>query len=256
MSIDNLKYGKSFWFYYPDKGFPPKLITNFDDYNGDDKLSLSITQLNVSSKEQNKIINQWCEIIPKITGLKYIWFHSKVSQKIFDSVCANPDIEGLYIKRSGIKDLSILSNLKNLKYFWLGSSSQITDLSVLRKIKDLEVLDIENTNQITDYSLIGDLTNLKELALTGSMWTSLKIDSFEPLTHLKKLNYLNLGNTKVNDKNIRPLGELKDLVSLYLPLWYKRDDYKYLYSMLPNLKYGEIEKIATDDKYCKEYKIK
>ncbi|MBX3240807.1 MAG: hypothetical protein KIT80_23050 [Chitinophagaceae bacterium] len=256
MTTEILKEGKSFFYINKEKNFPPDSTTQPADYNNERNLSLWITQLNVTSKEQNRIINEWIVLLPKLNQLRYLWFQSKVSQKIFDAVCENKNIEGLYIKWSGIKNIGRITNLTNLKYLRIGSSTQIENLTALENLKSLEVLEVENTKLIADYDFLENLPNLKALGLTGSMWTTLKINGLAPISQLKNLLWLDLGNTKILDMNFSPIHNLKQLTTLYLPLWYPRKIYQELFKSLPKLKHGEIEKIATDDDYCQEWKIK
>jgi hypothetical protein len=256
MFIENLYEGKSFFYIRKDLDFPPDSTTYFEEYSNSEKLSLNITQLYLTPKEQSKLIDIWCEKIPQLKKLKYLWFQTRVNQKIFDAVCENHNIEFLYIKWSGIIDISNIVKLQNLKYLKIGSSTKIENLKYLKELRKLVVLEIENTQKISDYSFLAEMPQLLSLELSGSMWTTLNIDSLKPFRKLDGLIFLGLGNTKILDADFTPLTELKNLLTLYPPLIYKRDIYKYLHSNLPNLKFGDIEKGALDDEYCKEYKIK
>lgn len=255
MSIEILKEGKSFYFINNDNNFPPNSKTYPTDYCNEENLSLWITQLNVTNKEQNQITNEWIKLLPQLHQLKFLWFQSKVSQKIFDAACDNENIVSLYIKWSEIKNIDKIVKLKNLRYLHIGSSSQIESLSAIENLVYLEVLEIENTKLISDYDFLSKLTHLKALGLSGSMWTTLKIKSLTPIINLKDLLWINLGNSKVIDEDFTPLHNLKNLTTLYLPLWYPRSIYKELFNNLPKLKHGQIDKIATDDEYCKKWKI-
>ena len=112
MNIELLKQGKSFYYLNTESDFPPKKsITYTSEYNGEENLSLWITQLGVTPKEQKQIIKDWVEFIPSMKNLKYLWIQSRVNQEIFDAVCQNDSIVSLYIKWSGVKRIDKLSKL-------------------------------------------------------------------------------------------------------------------------------------------------
>lgn len=256
MNTGILKEGKSFFFINKEGNFPPDSKTYPSDYKNEQRLGLWITQLNVSNKEQKRIIDEWVDLLPTLDQLRFLWVHSRVSQRIFDAVCENTNIESLYIKWSGIKSIDNIANLTRLRYLRIGSSSQIESLAALEKLPSLEVLEIENTGRIADYDFLAGLRQLKALGVSGSMWTTLKINSLAPIKSLNKLIWLDLANTKLLDNNFSYLHNLKELTTLYLPLWYPRQVYKDIFKALPHLKHGTVEKAATDDEYCREWKIK
>jgi hypothetical protein len=47
--------------------------------------------------------------------------------------------------------------------------------------------------------------------------------------------------TKVLDKTLKPLGEVKTLEMVSTALWYPQEDFEYLIRHLPKLKYGNVE---------------
>ncbi len=224
------------------KGFvPPKdSVTLFDEYRPSDKLSLVVTQTNLTSYQQQKNIDEWCDKLPALSEVKFLWMPSKVNQKIFDAVCKMSNIEGLWIKWSGIKKLDQLAQLKNLKYFKLGSSSQVESIEALESLTNLETLELEQLNKITNFNVIGSLTQLQGLGLDGSLWTAQKIDSLEPVSYLEKLKYLTTTNSQIKDKSFDPLLGLTELVRFNCSWNYPESEFEKLNS-LPNLKYGNIE---------------
>lgn len=58
----------------------PDHITYFEDYKPSDTLVLEITQLNVSSYLQNKIVDQWYAKLPNLDEVRQLWFVSRVNQ--------------------------------------------------------------------------------------------------------------------------------------------------------------------------------
>jgi hypothetical protein len=82
------------------------------------------------------------------------------------------------------------------------------------------------------------MKNLKGLGLNGSMYSTLKIDSLEPIGRLSNLKYLQLINTSIKDKSIKPLLSLKKIECLRLTNKWSENDFELLRINLPLLKYG------------------
>lgn len=219
LSEDILK--KGFWYYRPNE--VPDSITYPEEYNGGTRLSVSCTQTDLNPNKQRKLVEKWCETLPLLNKVEYLFFHTKVPQSIFESVCLMPNLVGLYIKWSGIKDISSLSKLNSLRFFHLGSSSQVESINVFRNLGYLIWLDLENVKKIHDFSPLLNLQNLIGLWLEGSMWTTQIADSLEPVSHLKNLQHLSIINLRTNDKTILHLANLKRLKYLRAPLWYEKE---------------------------------
>ena len=178
MTKDQIKYGA----WNVEKGFvPPKeSLTFFNQYKPSEKLSLFITQTDLAPYQQQKNIQDWCNKLPFLDEVRFLWLPSKVNQEIFDTVCKMSNLEGIWIKWSGIKNLDHLSQLENLKHFRLGSSSQVEDIEVLGSMTNLESLELEQLNKISDFKPIGNLNELEGLGIDGGMWTCLLYTSPSP----------------------------------------------------------------------------
>ena len=98
-----------------------------------------------------------------------------------------------------ISDLSLLSNLIQLKGLYLGGN-QISDLTPLIGLVQLEALHLWG-NQIVDVSQLSHLTNLKELLLEGN-----RIQDFSPLARLTQLERLYIDKNATLDAS--PLSAL------------------------------------------------
>ncbi|TXG35623.1 leucine-rich repeat domain-containing protein [Seonamhaeicola maritimus] len=220
---------------------PPKVsITYFENYRHSDKLSLFITQTNLTSYQQKKNIEIWCKKLPYLHEIKFLWLPSKVNQKIFDSICQMTNLEGVWIKWSGIKNLDNLIKLDKLKHLKLGSSSQVESIEILGKMTKLETLELEQLNKVSDFSVISRLKQLEGLGIDGSMWTAQKIDTLEPLRSLKKLKYFTMTNSRVKDKSFDPLLDLTNLIRFNCSWNYPESEFEKLKS-LPKLKHGNVE---------------
>jgi len=239
LSKEQIRWG--YWNWLRAKKKVPEHITYFEDYEPGETLVLEITQLDkVSSYGQNKIIDQWCAELPNLEEVKYLWFVSRVNQKMFEAACRVPNLEGLFVKWSGIKSINALRILKKIRHLRLGGSSQIESVGVLGEMDSLVTLDLQQLNKISDFSVLSKLTSLEGLGLDGGMWTAQKIDTLKPLANLRNLKYLTLINTRLKDKSFDPLLNLTELVRFESSWNYPEAEFEKL-KTLPKLKYGNVE---------------
>lgn len=238
MILTEEQIAKGFWYYRPGISFPPKAITYPEQYNGDSDLNLVCTQLSIGSYRQRKLVEKWCNLLPELRDVRYLWLNSKVNQALFDSICENQEIQGLYIKWSGVVDLSRLSQLNKLQFLHIGSSTSVKSIDPLAGMSNLIVLEIENFKHIRDLSPLHTLKALEGLGVEGSMWTTQIIETLTPLCDLENLRYLFLTNLKTLDRTIRPLSRIKTLMNIRTSYWWPKSDFKLLRESLPNLKYG------------------
>jgi len=238
---EQIQFHQSFLGLTDKPDWSPKCITYFEDYEPSETLKLEITQLdNVSYYRQTKIVDEWCARLPNLEEVKYLGFVSRVNQKMFDAVCNMPNLEGLFIKWSGVKNIESLRIPKNLHYLWLGGSSQVESIAVLGELTSLVTLELQQLNKISDFSVLSNLTNLEGLGIDGSMWTTQKIETLKPLANLSKLKYLSLISTQLKDKSFDPILNLTELVYFQSSWNYPETEFEKLKS-LPKLKYGNVE---------------
>ncbi|WP_242929006.1 hypothetical protein [Pontibacter vulgaris] len=177
------QFYQTFWHWSPEKNWPPNSTTHIKDIKPSDKLNLTITQTSFPASLQKELVSVWCEKLPQLQEVKYLWFTSRVNQEMFDAACEMQSLEGLYIKWSVIKDIGKIANLKNIKRLHIGSSTKIEDVNPLADLVNLQVLELINLQRIQDYSVIGNLTELRELAITGDVWAPkhLKLNLYDRL---------------------------------------------------------------------------
>ena len=121
---------------------------------------------------------------------------------------------------------------------------------------NLVTLDLENIKVLTDISPICELTELQGLGIDGDWNKNQTINTLLPITKLQKLRYITLIGTKILDNSLKPLAEIKTLERISTAFWFKKNEFELLYEKLPNLKYGNIIEIATDEEFCKKNRIK
>ena len=240
MSLSQEQIHWGYWNWLRAQRQVPNHITYFEEYKPSETLVLNITQLNIGSHRQNKNIDRWCNELPNLEEVKNLWFVSRVNQKMFDAACQVPNLEGLFVKWSGIKNIKSLSTTKRLRHLHLGSSSQVESIEVLSELDSLVTLDLQQLNRISDFSILAKLTSLEGLGIDGSIWTTQKIDTLKPLGKLRNLKYLTLINTRLKDKSFDPILNLTDLVRFESSWNYPETEFEKL-KALPKLKYGNIE---------------
>ena len=225
-------------------GLRPKnipVITYPEDYKKSEWLDVVCTQIyNLKPIEQRKLVEKWCEVLPNLEKVKYLFFSCNVPQNIFESVCLMPSLELLFIKCSSVNDISSLAKLKSVRYFHLGSSTKVESIGIFGNMENLIYLSLENIKKINDIKPLSNLKNLMCLSICGSVWTTQVVETLEPLKYLQKLQYLNLINLKTNDKTIKFLEEVKSLNYINGPYFYPKgfklfSEFDYLKKINPNL---------------------
>jgi hypothetical protein len=232
-------------------GRVPNAINDPDEYDGGIEINIVCTQLSISDYQQKKLVNRWCRVIPKLDQVRYLWFHSRVNQALLDAACQNLNLEGLFIKWSGIKDLSNLAYLKNLKFLHIGSSPSVGSIDVFTGMEQLIVLQFENLKNIRDLSPISTLKRLEGLGIEGSMWTTQIVESLEPLSALQNLKYVFLTNLKSLDKTLEPLSRIKTLRNIRTTYQWPKSEFQLLRDSLPELTYGTPFQIDLIDRFSK-----
>ncbi len=169
MNLTEQEIRLGFWYYDQTRQFPPKCIIRLEEYEESERLNVACTQLEVSAPEQRAIVKKWCETLPQLTKVRFLWLSSHVSQDMFDAVSKIPLLEGLYVKCSGIKTLASIKTMSHLRFFHLGSSGALENIDVLSEMKNLIVLELENLQKIKDLSPLSPLTQLEGLGVQGSM---------------------------------------------------------------------------------------
>lgn len=175
--------------------------------------------------------------------MKFLWFHSKVSQRLFDAACEMRGLEGLYVKWSSIDSIENLPKLRQLKYLYIGSSPGIVSIAPLTHMLNLRWLELENLKKISDFSPLTALTSLTGLAITGSMWSKQKIETLKPISTLRSLTWLAVD--KASDESLKPLANLTALEWLGLPNRYPMEEFAHLSTNLPQTECAKFRPYAA-----------
>jgi hypothetical protein len=223
----------SFWYQRPAKNFPPPGTKLPEQYDGSDRLLVSCTQTDLKPREQRKRVERWCEALPSLEHVKFLWFHSKVLPEMFEAACQMPNLAGLYVDWSSIESLEPLADRSSLRYLRLGSSPGVLSLKPLATLTQLRWLELENLKRITDIADIGQLRNLIGFGLDGAEGSGHTVRTWQPLQGLTSLTWLKLGAVQVADGSLRPLGGLTQLKWLGLARRYAMEEFAWLSSRLP-----------------------
>ncbi|WP_298501929.1 hypothetical protein [uncultured Maribacter sp.] len=223
MNEEDLKYG--YWKFYDNnrrEKYDKKYFRNVSEYKGEEEIVLACTQQSkLSANEQKKSVQKWCDLfLTEQTGIKKIWITTRISQKIFDAVCNQKSLDGLWIKWGGYKDLSCIENLNKLEHLHLGGGGQIESLKPLENLKMLKTFESKGLYKITNYDFLKNFEKLEDLSLWGDPFSAMKkinIDSLKFLNSLTEIIRLDLCMTKIGDKDYKPILNLPKLKHLTLP---------------------------------------
>jgi Leucine-rich repeat (LRR) protein len=144
----------------------------------------------------------------------------KSSEKIFSNTIDKDTLEkitDLNLENKGIKDLKGIEKCINLKRLILANNS-IKNIQPIVNLKELEELDL-TSNPIENIEPIKDLINLRSLTFgqhTTGETIKAKITTLEPLRKLINLEVLRLGHLKLNQIDLSPISQLKNLKELNL----------------------------------------
>jgi hypothetical protein len=221
----------------------PQPIRYPAEYDDTDRLALSCTQTELSQREQAKLVDQWCRMLPTLTDVRHLFFVSRLPQRLFEAACEIEGLQTLWIKWSGVSRLDALENLRHLRVLRLGSSTRVESIEPLLALERLQVLNLEALTRIDDLAPLGELTGLTALAVQGSIWTDWKVQSLQPLASLRSLGRLSLIGLKPADKSLAPLAGLVQLAELDVPLQYPLSELALLAARLPETKHGIVPHI-------------
>lgn len=70
----------SYWGEWAKAGREPRSVRHPADYTGGETLAVVCTQLDLPAKLQRQLVADWCQALPTFTGLRTLWFHSRLPQ--------------------------------------------------------------------------------------------------------------------------------------------------------------------------------
>jgi hypothetical protein len=235
----------SFWEHRPKDNFPPPTLRSPEEFRGGERISIACTQTELHARAQRELVARWCDALPTFRDLRYVWFHSRTTQSLFEAACTLPRLECLYIKWSGINDLEPLTSAQHLLNLHLGSSPGVRSIDPLSQLKQLIRLDLDNV-KVRSLAPIGKLTGLLAHSFTGAKPNT--VESFEPLAHLRDLQWLHIGCLKTDDMSLKPLRVLKQLQYLAIGNFFEAEEFARLSVSLPNTLCNWLQPYARSHK--------
>ncbi len=226
---------KYFWYYRPEENFPPPTVTRPDEVGATDRLAVACTQTALRPADQRKLVEHWCQFLPTLVNIRFLWFKSRVPQQLFDAACRMRSLEGLWIKWSAVTNIDALQESRSLRYFHLGSSTGLRSIDSLSQHDQLIWLDLENLKRIRDFDPVGRLTQLEGLSLEGDIWTTQRVRSLAPIGKLKNLRYLSIANLRSDDETLAPLFSLRNLETFRAALWWTESEVAEIQRLNPGL---------------------
>ena len=204
--------------WWPFRRTKRKSITKCSEYRSAKNVTLACTQLACTPAEQKRIVTDWCDFFGTPSQIQELLLKSRVPQHLFDAVCNQTQLTGLYVKWGPIKDISRISRLHNLRRLSVGSCS-ITSLSPIAKLKNVECLRLTNLDRLSDYSSLARMESLQYLKIVGApfMPKNVSIKNLLFLKRLPTLKTLSLDSVTIGDpKSHTALRHLTSLEHLEL----------------------------------------
>jgi len=201
----------------------PDAVSDIDSIRGDVRKLRCITGV------------RGLERLNKFTQLQSLWCFG-IKQEWLSYICGCTSLENLFIDTLKSDNIGCIRGLRSLKVLSIDSCSMIDSLSEMSDLRGLEGLAIINFRNVHEVNPLSRLINLQQLAVAGSMWTRMKIESLQPLSSLRNLIYLHLTNLKAEDESLRPLAELSQLEKLEIANFYPMEEFAWLSGRLKNTK--------------------
>jgi hypothetical protein len=132
-------------------------------------------------------------------------------------------------------NLDALAGLKHLEHLNCTDSATLTSLGALSGLRRLRTLGLEHLRKLNYLKQAQRLTQLRGLAVSGSMWTHARVASFAPLASLRNLRSLHLTGVRVADGSLLPLTALGNLRVLTLSNWFRTEEFAALAAAFPDL---------------------
>lgn len=177
-------------------------IRYIEDYDNQEVIKLSISQhQGLSSYQQNKLTNDWIKYLSdNVLNVKEMQVCTPLSQKSFEAICNQSNLESLRIKWFRGKDISPITKLRNLKKLFIESAPSIEDISPISSMDNLEVLILGNTKRVFDYSCLKRLKQLKVLGICAyqtSVNSTISMKSDDFLKEMPSLKYIDLSDVRI-----------------------------------------------------------
>jgi hypothetical protein len=176
-----------------------------------------------------KVLN--FEALPNRRGLTKLWCFG-VDDRRLRILASCESLTQLFMNGLRVADLSPLARGLKLETLSLDTALKIQSLDWVAAHGDLKRLSITHFRSVTSLGPLAGLTQLQALAVAGSMWTRMTVESLAPLSNLTKLTFLHLTNLKPVDASLEPLHGLTALEELECANFYPMEEFAKLAAAL------------------------
>lgn len=179
----------------------------------------------------------------RLQRLQRLWAHS-VNQSFLDEICELRSLKQLYIDRLSVSDPSSLTRLRDLRSLIIVGGTKVESLDWTGELTWLRALALENFPRVGSLQPLARLNGLRALGVEGSMWTTMKVDSLQPLSSLANLEYLFLTNLRSKDRSLQALHSLTGLKVLECANRFAKGEMERLREALPNTRCQWFDMLA------------
>lgn len=185
---------------------------------------VGLTSLTIESPQFNQV--SYLTNMPSLTDLNLSFCQMRGAD--LSLLSGLDQLTNLILVQCDIRDLSVLMNLRSLRYLDVSDNHILTDVSPLNSLSHLQSLKMARCSNVTDLASLSNIPSLTLLDLTENEG----ITNFDFLGTLNQLQTLRLSTTRIRD--LSPLRSLCVLRRLYLPYCRLITDISHL-SWCPNL---------------------
>jgi Leucine-rich repeat (LRR) protein len=206
--------------------FPGKFFKNLDE------ASLDTTQIGCYATADNY------KKLRRFKQLKQLFLSTGKDGELLSFVDSRIEVESLTLMNFQVADLSPLENLTNIQTLILHWNNKATRLWNFERMKTLRGLSIVDLKRLREIDELQKCTWLEQLYIGGGIVPEnyMQLQSLESLRTLQNLVYLHLGNVRVLEKGLEPIGNLKNLQELDTNYLFDTEDYARLSVLLKNTK--------------------
>jgi len=160
----------------------------------------------------------WATRLPELRNLKYLvsWTGNN-PQSFFDSIVRMSWLKRLCFGRLGAKDISGLSDLRDLEYLCIHSLAGPLTLQPIMDLEKLCALELGLNKKITDFECFSQnkLRALRSIIIYANK-PRIHVPSIKPLVKVPSLEYISIPTVHAADENLQVLAKLANLKFLHL----------------------------------------
>ncbi|MGG1167847.1 leucine-rich repeat domain-containing protein [Bacillus mycoides] len=219
----------------------------------DKKLQQHINKYNLDRKNINEPITK-----EDLLKIKTLTIYSGEGINEIAGLEYMTNLEKLTLRESNVTDISVISELRHLKYLDLSSNpiesiqpvsklenldmlflrdNKIADLTPLSQMKKIKTLDLIGNN-IKDLTPLFTVSSLKEVYLANN-----QISNLSGIEKLKNVKLLWIGNNKISD--VEPISKMSNLIELEIADSEIKD-------ISPLSKLGKLQVLNLEENYISD----